>query len=71
MGAGASTADKAELQRAYAAWQAALAGSGSETLAPDVFLQLLAREAPGLHSKATADGSGHAVCCRVVCFAEA
>lgn len=57
MGAGASAGEKVELQQSYAAWeQATTAGE----LADDAFLALLEKHAPGLHQKATADGTGPA-----------
>ena len=59
MGAGASTADKLELQRAYAAWEEATA-PGKPTLTNEGFLKLLETGAPTLHQKATASGSGAA-----------
>jgi hypothetical protein len=58
MGAGASAADKAELQQAYAAWEQATAAG--QSLTDDDFLKLLERTAPGLHGKASAEGSGPA-----------
>ena len=58
MGAGASAADKAELQQAYAAWEQATAAG--QSLSDEEFVQLLERTAPGLHGKATAEGSGPA-----------
>ena len=59
MGAGASTADKLELQRAYAAWEEATA-PGQPALTNEGFLKLLETAAPTLHQKAIASGSGAA-----------
>ena len=59
MGAGASTADKLELQRAYAAWEEATA-PGQPALTDEGFLKLLETAAPTLHQKAIASGSGAA-----------
>ena len=59
MGAGASTADKVELQRAYAAWEQATA-PGQPDLTDEAFLKLLETAAPGLHAKASSAGSGTA-----------
>ena len=59
MGAGASTTDKLELQRAYAAWEEATA-PGQPALTDEGFLKLLKTAAPTLHQKATATGSGAA-----------
>lgn len=61
MGAGASaTADPDELRSAYAAWQAAIVDAHGSQLAPDAFLALLKRVAPGLHQKAMSAGEGGA-----------
>ena len=57
MGAGASAADKAQLQRAYAAWEKATA-PGQPELSDEAFLDLLKTNAPGLHAKATEAGTG-------------
>ena len=59
MGAGASTADKLELQRAYAAWEEATA-PGQPALTNEGFLKLIEIAAPTLHQKAIASGSGAA-----------
>ena len=59
MGAGASTADKVELQRAYAAWTMATA-PGQPELTDKMFLELLKAHAPCLHAKATEAGTGEA-----------
>ena len=59
MGAAASAVDADELRSAYAAWQRASADAPGGQLAPDAFLALLERSAPGLHEKAKAGGAGN------------
>jgi hypothetical protein len=58
MGAAASTLDADELRSAYAAWQTATADAPGGQLAPDAFLAMLEKSAPGLHAKAIAAGEG-------------